>query len=324
MKASRLLTLLLLLQTRPRITTGELALRLEVSRRTVLRDVEALSAAGVPVYVERGRHGGVVLLPGARLNAAHLEPAELEALSVAGLDLAQRGQVGLAAAHERASRKIAARRGVPSGGELSLSSLIVVDNTSWLGPPSATVSVAGLALDLRTGRRLRISYRRGGNDRARVMIVDPYGLAAKSGRWYLVADHEHAGRLFNLDRLDSYEVQSGPAATRDGQDLRSVWDQLRRQTETLGHVIVTARLRASRVDLARRILGARLEDVRPADGGWCRANVRYPDLESVRQLLQFGDHIEVLAPAEARQRVRELAADLARRHATADLPPAMI
>ncbi|WP_042938468.1 helix-turn-helix transcriptional regulator, partial [Rhodococcus sp. AW25M09] len=110
MKASRLLHLLLLLQTRQRITTSELADRLGVSRRTVLRDVEALSVAGVPVYAERGRKGGIVLLPGARLNASHLEPSEMEALSVAGLDSAQLERLGLSAVWESAARKIAARQ----------------------------------------------------------------------------------------------------------------------------------------------------------------------------------------------------------------------
>ncbi|MFI0907053.1 helix-turn-helix transcriptional regulator [Streptomyces sioyaensis] len=110
MKASRLLHLLLLLQTRQRLTTTELAARLEVSRRTVLRDVEALSTAGVPVYAERGRNGGIVLLPSARLSASHLEPPELEALSVAGLDSALRERMGLTAVWESAERKIAARQ----------------------------------------------------------------------------------------------------------------------------------------------------------------------------------------------------------------------
>ena len=115
MKASRLLTLLLLLQTHQRMTTGELAERLEVSRRTVLRDVEALSEAGVPVYAERGRHGGIVLLPGARLNASHLDPAEIDALLLTGLDRAGLERLGLAAAAEQAEHKLAARRGADPG-----------------------------------------------------------------------------------------------------------------------------------------------------------------------------------------------------------------
>ena len=313
MKATRLLALLLLLQTRQRVSTTELAERLEVSRRTVLRDVEALSAAGVPVYAERGRHGGIVLLPGARLNASHLEPPEMEALSIAGLDRAQLAQLGLDGSRDMADRKIAARRAATGTGP-SLADLVVVDNAGWLAPQRDTASVADLALDLLNRPRLRVRYRSSGDDRASSLVVDPYGLAAKSGRWYLVADDEQRPRLFSLERLDSYETLSEPARLRSGHDLRSVWAGLVRRTETPGRVAVRARLREDRLDLAGRILGARLEDVEPPEDGWCAVRIVYPDIESVRQLLQFGDHIEVLTPADARRRIAELASDLVRRH----------
>ena len=313
MKATRLLALLLLLQTRQRVSTTELAERLEVSRRTVLRDVEALSAAGVPVYAERGRHGGIVLLPGARLNASHLEPPEMEALSIAGLDRAQLAQLGLDGSRDMADRKIAARRAATGTGP-TLADLVVVDNAGWLAPQRDTASVADLALDLLNRPRLRVRYRSSGDDRASSLVVDPYGLAAKSGRWYLVADDEQRPRLFSLERLDSYETLSEPARLRSGHDLRSVWAGLVRRTETPGRVAVRARLREDRLDLAGRILGARLEDVEPPEDGWCAVRIVYPDIESVRQLLQFGDHIEVLTPADARRRIAELASDLVRRH----------
>lgn len=313
MKATRLLALLLLLQTRQRVSTTELAERLEVSRRTVLRDVEALSAAGVPVYAERGRHGGIVLLPGARLNASHLEPPEMEALSIAGLDRAQLAQLGLDGSRDMADRKIAARRAATGTGP-TLADLVVVDNAGWLAPQRDTASVADLALDLLNRPRLRVRYRSSGDDRASSLVVDPYGLAAKSGRWYLVADDEQRPRLFSLERLDSYETLSEPARLRSGHDLRSVWTGLVRRTETPGRVAVRARLREDRLDLAGRILGSRLEDVEPPEDGWCAVRIVYPDIESVRQLLQFGDHIEVLTPADARRRIAELASDLVRRH----------
>jgi hypothetical protein len=121
-------------------------------------------------------------------------------------------------------------------------------------------------------------------------------------------------KLFNLDRLERFEALDEAAATRADQDLRSVWSALKQRTEAPGQVTITIRLRASRLDLARRILGARLSDTAPAEDGWRLATVGYPDVESVRQLLQFGDHIEVLAPESARRRIAELAADLAARH----------
>lgn len=316
MKASRLLHLLLVLQTRPRVTTAEIAERLEVSRRTVLRDVEALSAAGVPVYAERGRYGGIVLLPGARLNAAHLEPPELEALSVAGLDAAQLESLGLSAGRASAARKIAAgQSAVPSSSDLpGLSDLVLVDSNGWRTDSLPQVNVADLASALRYQRRVRIQYRRSAEEQASWLVVDPYGLVAKSGRWYLIADVHGAGRMFALERLTGYEPLEVPAELRPDQSLRAMWETLKERTEMPGSVSVSARLRGSRMDLARRILGTRLQKVSDAHNGWCAVVIGYPDIESVRQLLQFGDHIEVLAPQAARERVRQLGRDLADRH----------
>lgn len=309
--------LLLLLQTRQRITTTELAGRLEVSRRTVLRDVEALSMAGVPVYAERGRTGGIVLLPGARLNASHLEPRELEALSVAGLDSAQLECLGLSVVRESAARKIAARQSavLESPSLPRLSDLVLVDSNAWLADSNVEVDVADLASALRHRRRMRIQYRRSSEGKASTLVVDPYGIVAKSGRWYLIADHQGTGRLFALERLTDYDSLDAPVALRPDQTLSTMWAALKVRTETPGRVSVTVRLRDSRLDLARRILGTRIHEVSDTESGWCSVVIRYPNIESVRQLLQFGDHIEILTPETARERIGQLARDLAERHA---------
>ncbi|MCL1869319.1 MAG: WYL domain-containing protein [Promicromonosporaceae bacterium] len=312
MKSSRLLNLLLLLQVTPRMTTGALAERLEVSRRTILRDVEALSAAGVPVYAERGRSGGIVLLPGARVNVSHLDPPEVEALALAGLDAAHRDELGLGAAHETAVRKLAARRRTDGP---ALADLVVVEQDAWLSPERHTeVDVAELALALRGGTRLRLHYRRSGASHERTVTVDPYGLAAKAGRWYLVADHDGRPRLFALTRLSRSDVVAEPARHRPAATLRSVWDELKGRVEEPGGVVITARLQADAVDLARRILGARLADVGPATEGWCPVSVRVGAIAGVVQLLQFAHHIEVIGPPEARAHLADVAAAVASRH----------
>ncbi|MCZ4327310.1 helix-turn-helix transcriptional regulator [Brachybacterium paraconglomeratum] len=321
MKASRLLHLVLLLQTRQRITTSELAERLEVSRRTVLRDVEALSTAGVPVYAERGRGGGIVLLPGARLDVSHLDPPELEALSVAGLDSEQRERLGLSTAWESTERKIAARRAAAPEppAPSSLAELVLVDSSAWFSVPGTAVDVADLASALRHRRSLRIRYRRSAESRASTRVVDPYGIVAKSGRWYLVADDQGDGRLLALERLSWFEELDAPVELAPGETLRTRWAVLKGRTERQDRVSVTVRLRENRLDLARRILGTRIHDVSDAEADWCSVVIRYPDVESVRQLLQFGDHIEVLSPETARERIGQLARDLAERH-TAPAP----
>jgi predicted DNA-binding transcriptional regulator YafY len=319
-KASRLLSLLLLLQTHHRMTTTELAERLEVSRRTVLRDVEALAGAGVPVYAERGRHGGVVLLPGARLNASHLEPDEMEALMLTGLDRDRLGQLGLQAVAEQAGRKLAARRAQgPASASAALADLIVIDNTGWMETPTA-VDVSDLAATLRRGRRLRILYRRSGAEEPAIELVDPYGLAFKSGRWYLVADVASRPRLFALERLLSYESLAEPWRHRESQTLASIWSQLKAHVEHHGDIAVHVWIRVSRLDLARRILGTRLSDVGPVSGEWRLMTVHYESIEAVRQLLQFGDHVNVVEPVEARQRIYELAGELAAHHAPGSEP----
>ena len=315
-KASRLLHLLLLLQTHQRMTTNEIAKRFEVSRRTVLRDVEALSMAGVPVYAERGRNGGIVLLPGARLNASHLEPREMEVLSTAGLDDEYLSRLGLTSVHETAVHKIAARQASTLGtaNMPPLADVVMVDSSAWLADPKIEVSIAELASALRLGRRMEIEYRRSSEGKASLRIIDPYGLVAKAGRWYLIADYQGSGRLFSLERLSSYALLDTPATLRTGQSLRTVWATLKERTEATGRVSITVRLRKNRLDIARRILGSRIHQVSDAEPGWCTVVVRYPDIESVRQLLQFGDHIEVLRPTTARKRIHQLAMDMVERH----------
>ncbi|OZF00587.1 helix-turn-helix transcriptional regulator [Rhodococcoides fascians] len=316
MKASRLLHILLLLQTRHRITTAELAQRLEVSRRTILRDVEALSTAGVPVYAERGRNGGIVLLPDARLNASHLEPPELEALTLAGLDSDQLERIGLSAVWESAARKIAARQAaVPESRNVPrLADLVLMESTAWMTHKMASVDVSDLLSTLRHRRRLRIRYRRSAEKQGSTQVVDPYGIVAKSGRWYLIADYRGTGRMFALERLEAYEQLDERSGLRPDETLRTVWTALKERTEAPGGVSVTVRLRENGIDLARRILGTRIHHVSDAKNGWCTVVVRYSDLEAVRQLLQFGDSIEILAPEAARTRIGQLADDLARRH----------
>lgn len=313
MKASRLLSIVLLLQAHERMTTRQLAARFEVSQRTILRDVDALSAAGVPVHAERGRNGAIVLDRRARLDLSRLEPAELQLLAALGLDTGRLEQVGLGDVGARARDKLdAAARRVPAPTQLA--EVLLIDPLGWF-TDSPGSDLADLLTAARDRRRLTIRYRHSGRPTSHSYVVDPYGLAGKGSSWYLVGDVEGRPRMFNASRIESYDVLDDTARWRPGETLQSVWSVLLRQFSTDGaRVEVQARLRASRLDLARRILGTRLVTASTPHHGWVVITVAYPEVEAVRQLLQFGDHIQVLNPPEAVQRIDDLATDLSQAH----------
>lgn len=313
MKASRLLSIVLLLQVHGRMTTQQLADRFDVSSRTILRDVEALSAAGVPVHAERGRHGAIVLDARSRLDLSRLEPSELQLLTAVGLSPDQLAQIGLGEVGEHARAKLtaAARRSGP--GEPALSEVLLIDPTGWF-TPTTTRDLSSLLTAARQGRRLVVTYRHSGHATADTYQVDPYGLVSKQAAWYLVGDVNGTPRMFNTNRVVTHKAMDEPAELRHGQSLQKVWDQLVGEFTTDASVEIHAHLRANRLDLAARILGSRLIDVSIPVDGWLTITVAYPDIESIRQLLQFGDHIEVLDPPEAVQRVHDLAHQLMEAH----------
>ncbi|MEU9487328.1 WYL domain-containing protein [Streptomyces decoyicus] len=362
MKADRLLSILLLLQTRGRVPAGELAERLEVSTRTVYRDVESLSASGVPVYAERGRHGGIALLPGFRTDVTGLTTDEARALFILAAQGAH-AALGLDEALGSALRKVMAALPAPHRPAAELAgSRILVDPDRWMGGPRPAVDLDTLHTAVLTDLRLRIRYRHSGETRLRTYTVDPYGLVAKAGTWYLVADRRGRPQLFRADRVASATLTDAPVRRRAGVVLAEVWQQLRRQVEDRpADVRVTARIRRDRLDLAVRILGGALtgpprtgdgegtgDEAGAADGegsgneagtgdgegtakkgarddedagtGWATIELAYPVLGAVRQLLQFGDSLEVLDPPEARQVMAEAAAALTTVYA-ADAPP---
>lgn len=187
-KADRLLSILLLLQTRGRVPAHELAERLEVSVRTIYRDVEALSAAGVPVYAERGRHGGIELLAGFRTDVTGLTADESRALFVLAAQGAH-AALGLDAALGSALRKVMAALPAPHRPAAETTGRrILVDSARWKRGPQEPVDLDALQDAVFTDRRLRLRYRHGGDTEPRTYTVDPYGLVSKAGVWYLVAD----------------------------------------------------------------------------------------------------------------------------------------
>ena len=213
MKSGRLLEILLLLQARGQVTAAELAERLEVSPRTVYRDAEALSSAGVPIYTERGRGGGIRLLPGYRTDVSGLTQDEARALFVLTTGGAQE-DLGLGTAARSAILKV--MRAVPEPfrpAATATSQRILVDPAGWMRAPDPVGELGVLQAAVFTDRRVRLRYRSSGQRAARATrVVDPYGLVCKAGIWYLVADSGGEPRLFRVSRVVSAVAGRGAGA----------------------------------------------------------------------------------------------------------------
>ncbi|MGW7556553.1 helix-turn-helix transcriptional regulator [Streptomyces rimosus] len=319
MKSDRLLSILLLLQTRGRVPAAELATRLEVSVRTIYRDIESLSAAGVPVYAERGRHGGIALLPGFRTDVTGLTTDEARALFVLAAEGAHRA-LGLDDALGSALRKVMAALPAPHRPAAELTSRrILVDPGRWLSGPRPAVDLDTLHTAVFADRRLRLRYRHSGETRTRTYTVDPYGLVSKAGTWYLVADRRRRAQLFRADRVAAATVLDTPVRRREGVELADAWEALRRQVEErpVGYR-VTARVLRPRLDLFVRIMGpALVEPPRDTGGPWVTVELALQEPRAVRQLLQFATTVEVLEPPEARAELARAAASVGELYAEA-------
>ncbi|GGM74812.1 transcriptional regulator [Lentzea pudingi] len=302
MKSDRLLSILLLLQTHGQLSATDLAARLEVSARTIMRDFEALSAAGVPVYTVRGPQGGIALLPGYRTDVTGLTADESRALFVA-LSGSAHTDLGLGQALGSALRKVMAALPAPhrDGADLT-SRRVLIDPVRWRGAPgSADLDVFQRAVF--ADRRLRLRYRHGRDNRVRTRTVDPYGLANKAGVWYLVADHDGEPNLYRVDRTQSAVVLADPVRRRPGVELDDAWDALRRRIDDLpSPVAVTALVEDDVLALFLRVHQADLAEgpVEAQKPGWSQVGLRFRSLRNVETLLAFGAGVEVLSPEEAR------------------------
>jgi predicted DNA-binding transcriptional regulator YafY len=314
-RADRLLSLVLLLRRRGRMTSTELARELEVSVRTVLRDVEALSTAGIPVYAERGRDGGFALLPGFTTDLTGLTHDEALALLTAQ-SRATPDALGLGPAFAAAVRKVVAA--MPDSARRTATDAAdrVLVRQDWRGAAAPDVHLAAVRHAVFGGRRLRLRYRaRGGPDAAeppRWRTVDPIGLVEAGGHWYLLATRDGADRTYRLSRVEDVEELDEPARREPGTDLERVWRERRaafsaaRPTATVT-VRVRADHRASLAATALGIVGERVEGP-----GTLRVEALFGDaLHAERALWSLGADVEVLGPEPLRAALAARAAAVA-------------
>lgn len=223
-RADRLLSLVLLLRVRGRVSAAELASELEVSTRTVLRDIEALSSAGIPVYAERGRHGGFALLPGFSTDLTGLTPDEAVALLTAR-SAATSDALGLGTAFASAMRKVVAALPTATREDaVGAAERVLVRPGGWLTDPAPEPRLVAVQRAVFAGRRLRIRYPSSGGQ---WRTVDPLGLVSAAGRWYLLALRDGADRTYRVSRIAEARELDEPARRPAGVDLEQYWRRRR-------------------------------------------------------------------------------------------------
>ncbi|TXK34901.1 YafY family protein [Nonomuraea sp. C10] len=320
MRADRLVSLVLLLRQHGRLSATALARELEVSTRTVLRDIEALSAAGVPVYAERGRHGGFALLPGFRTELTGLNPDEALALLVAG---SRRGAqaFGLGSALASAMLKVVdalpeSYRDTAAG---AAERLLIDPETDLLSRRLVAEEVpdAVAAEVLRAvfaGHKLRIHYE-AADQAPEWRTVDPIGLVTVRDRGYLLATRSGADRTYRLSRILAAQELAEPAQRPDRVDLDLAWQERSTRFRAGGdQVTVVVRLDpARREDLVGTALAVLAEETDP--DGRLRLEVTFQDRRHAEWALwQLSTNAEALAPQWLRDSLRARATAVATRY----------
>ncbi|MGW4746801.1 helix-turn-helix transcriptional regulator [Streptomyces sp. NPDC004290] len=315
MKSSRLLSILLLLQTGGRTTAARLAEELGVSVRTVYRDVEALHAAGVPLYGDAGHRGGYQLLPGGRTRLTGLFAPEAEALVLSGMPGAAEG-LGLGPHFADARLKL--RAALPAALREHVDRLAArfhIDAPGWYDEGDEVPFLPEVADAVRAGRVLEVRYRRWKEPTDVDRRLEPYGLVLKAGRWYLIAGPDP--RTYRVDQILALTVTDDEAAIPADFDLAAHWRASRSDFHRRLHrgeavVRISARGAARLTGAAARALA---DTGVPEPDGWTRAVLPVESPEHAHDtFLGLGAEVEVLAPEDLRDRIASTVRTLARRY----------
>ena len=308
MRASRLVSLLLLLQSRGGQTAAELARELEVSVRTIHRDVDALSASGVPIYADRGPHGGIRLVDGYRTRLTGMTADEAEALFLSGLP-GPAAELGLGTVVAAARLKVLASLPVELRARASrLVERFHLDAAAWYHADEPVPLLGPLSEAVWESQRIQIAYDRG--DKTVDRIVEPLGLVLKAGVWYLVAAADGQARTYRVSRVARVTPLDERFERPVGFDLAAFWTEASAAYERdTPRITIKLRIAGDRLPRLHGVIGDRpydtLERLPETDPeGWLRVRVTldWPN-EVVGQVLAVGPGCELLEPVKLRDRV---------------------
>ncbi|KQO00761.1 helix-turn-helix transcriptional regulator [Paenibacillus sp. Leaf72] len=303
MRADRLIAILLLLQNRGRMTSQELADKLEVSGRTIHRDMEALSAAGIPIVAERGTNGGWMLAEGYRTNLTGMKKEEIQSLLLSqptGIV----GALGISDNFEAAFQKlIAAFPSMYQEEAEKVRQRIHIDGAGWREASEQVPLLPLIQEAIWLERQLLIVYSRGAEQAER--LVQPLGLVAKNNAWYLVADTEGGMRTYRISRLQEAAVQGETFDRPERFDLASYWQQsIAEFKSALPRYPAKIRMKEADLSRFRQQWYVTLTKAGAVCQGELEADVLFNTLESACEiLLKFGSAVEALEPPELRQKL---------------------
>lgn len=302
MRADRLLSILLLLQVHRRVTARDLAKRLEVSERTILRDMDALSVSGIPVMAERGAGGGWSLLEEYQTKLTGLSAPEIQSLFLArpsGL----MADLGIKKESEAALIKLQASLPLASRQQAEFTrQRILIDTRGWRDPAESVGCLPVLLDALWRDRRVRFAYRKVECE-ASERFGDPLGLVAKGSVWYLIANVDGEPRTYRVSRISEVTILDEPSARPADFDLAVYWERSAVEfREKLPRYYATF-LVSPEVMRWVRYRGWRLEEETPR-GDSVLVRMRF-DIEqkAVQFALSFGGDVEVVEPLELREKV---------------------
>jgi predicted DNA-binding transcriptional regulator YafY len=316
MRADRLLSIMLLLQGRGKMTAHDLAEALEVSERTIYRDIDALCTAGVPVYSESGHGGGYGLAEDYRTHLTGLSKAELRALMTLG-SFAPFSDLGMRDELRAALLKISAA--LPESSRFDDEKIqrnFHFDQTWWRQSSAWMPRLQKVQEALWQERKLEILYHLPQPLDVR-HLVSPYGLVVKAGRWYLVCERNGSVFVYRLSELLDVQLSQEKFTRPEDFDLAGFWSEwCQRYEGFLTMFNVTLEVASGVIPLLPKAFGSQVEgqlsEAKPADAdGWLRIEVTFESFEAAREkILGFGGGVRVLAPQALRLSVRDYAAQI--------------
>lgn len=321
MRASRLVSMLLMLQTRGRLTAEQLAEELEVSVRTIYRDLEALSSAGVPVYAESGHNGGIQLIDGYRTRLTGLTAKEAEALFAAGVP-GPVGDLGLGTVLGAAQLKVLAALPADLAERAAIAQQrFHVDAPGWFRSGRNEPHLTEIATAVWEDRRIAISYRHPGERDPVPRTLDPLGLVCKAGTWYLVARRDGELRTYRVSRVQDLSVLEERFDRPEGFELARFWNESVAEYEsnipTIEVVVAVSAVAQDQLGDPMRVGGGTLLDQAAMDDGRTRCRVSFDTFEDAYEdLVRLGAEVEVLEPEDLRARLAATAGAMLALYAT--------